>query len=54
VADPAALSAEIALLVDDPARRAAMAAAAARWRGENRGALDRTLEAIRGELARIP
>jgi 3-deoxy-D-manno-octulosonic-acid transferase len=54
VADPGALSAEIALLVGDPARRAAMAAAAAAWSRENGGALERTIEAIQGELARLP
>jgi 3-deoxy-D-manno-octulosonic-acid transferase len=54
VADPAALSAELSLLLRDPARRASMAAAAAAWRGRNGGAVERTLEAVRGELAAIP
>jgi 3-deoxy-D-manno-octulosonic-acid transferase len=54
VADPGGLLSEIALLVGDPARRAAMAAASAGWHKENGGALERTLGAIQGELARIP
>jgi 3-deoxy-D-manno-octulosonic-acid transferase len=54
VADPAALAGELALLVRDPARRAAMASAAAAWSGENGGALERTLVAVRAELAPIP
>jgi 3-deoxy-D-manno-octulosonic-acid transferase len=54
VADPAALAGKLALLVRDPARRASMAAAAAAWRGENGGALERTLAAVRDELASIP
>jgi 3-deoxy-D-manno-octulosonic-acid transferase len=53
-ADPGALAGEIALLVRDPARRASMAAAAGAWRVENGGAVERTLEAVRGELAAIP
>jgi 3-deoxy-D-manno-octulosonic-acid transferase len=54
VADPGALSAELSLLVRDPERREAMALAAAGWRAENGGAVERTLEAIRAELALIP
>jgi 3-deoxy-D-manno-octulosonic-acid transferase len=54
VAGPAALSAELALLVRDPALRDSMAAAAVAWRGRNGGAVERTLEAVRGELAAIP
>jgi 3-deoxy-D-manno-octulosonic-acid transferase len=54
VADPGALAAELALLVRDPARRASMASAAAAWSGENGGAVERTLGAVRAELAAIP
>jgi 3-deoxy-D-manno-octulosonic-acid transferase len=54
VADPGGLLAEIALLIENPTRRTAMAAAAAGWHKENGGALERTLGAIQGELARIP
>ncbi len=52
VADPPALEAELAALVLDPSRRAAMASAASAWSLENGGAVGRTLDAIRGELAR--
>lgn len=54
VADPRALTGELSLIVRDPVRRAAMAAASAGWRRENGGALERTLEAIRGMLEAIP
>jgi 3-deoxy-D-manno-octulosonic-acid transferase len=52
IADPPALEAAVASLVLDPSRRAAMASAAAAWSRENGGAVGRTLEAIRDELAR--
>src|ERR1700690_2612950 len=52
VSDPQALDAELASLVRDPSRRAAMASAASAWSRENGGAVGRTLEAIRVELAR--
>jgi 3-deoxy-D-manno-octulosonic-acid transferase len=53
-ADPAALAAEVMLLVRDPARRASMASAAAAWRARNGGAVERTLGAVRAELAAVP
>jgi 3-deoxy-D-manno-octulosonic-acid transferase len=51
VSDPADLDARLGSLVGDPAKRQAMAAASVAWRGQNGGAVERTLEAIRGELA---
>jgi 3-deoxy-D-manno-octulosonic-acid transferase len=54
VADAADLGAQAAVLLLDPAQREAMAAAAARWHAENGGAVQRTLEAIREELAKPP
>jgi 3-deoxy-D-manno-octulosonic-acid transferase len=54
VSDPAALDAELASLIGDPGRRRAMAAAASVWQSMNGGAVERTLEAIQGELAGAP
>jgi 3-deoxy-D-manno-octulosonic-acid transferase len=54
VSDPADLDRQIGALIGDPAERKAMAAAASSWRNRNGGAVDRTLEAIRGELAGAP
>jgi len=51
VRDADHLSAAIVELFLDPARRAALAAAATAWREENSGATDRTLAIIRAELA---
>lgn len=53
VSDPAALAAALATLLADPARRAAQAAAAQAWQQANRGAIERTVAVIRGELASI-
>ena len=39
-------------ILSDPTRRAALAAAAARWHHDNAGATDRTLTIIREELAK--
>jgi len=51
VADPAALAAATVELLRDEAARARLATAAAAWRAENGGALDRTLAILRSELA---
>jgi 3-deoxy-D-manno-octulosonic-acid transferase len=51
VADARALAHAARGLLQDPARRESMAAAAAAWQRENRGAAARTLDAIRGQLA---
>lgn len=51
VRDAGELAAAAAQLLREPARRAEMAAAADRWRRENVGALGRTLDVIRAELA---
>jgi 3-deoxy-D-manno-octulosonic-acid transferase len=51
VADAADLSEQAAALLRDPAQREALSAAAASWQGDNGGAVDRTLAAIRGEFA---
>ena len=52
VTDPAALARASEELLRDGAQRQALAAAAAQWRRENAGALDRTLAVIREELAK--
>jgi 3-deoxy-D-manno-octulosonic-acid transferase len=52
VRDVAALATEVEALLRDPARRGELAAAAARWRQDNVGAVARTLAVIREELAR--
>lgn len=54
VDDAADLGAKAAVLLLDPSQREAMAEAAARWHSENGGAVRRTLEAIREELAKPP
>jgi 3-deoxy-D-manno-octulosonic-acid transferase len=51
VSGPEELDSHLASLVGDPGRRQAMAAAATSWRNQNGGAVERTLEAIRGELS---
>ena len=51
VADPAALAAEAVALLRDPTRRKALAAAAEAWHRRNSGAVERTLQAIRADLA---
>ena len=53
VADAAALAAEVQDLFRDAARRESLAAAAAGWQRENSGAVARTLQVIRGELAKL-
>ncbi len=52
VADEYALSAEVKALLDDAARRASVAAAAANWQRANAGAVERTLAVLREELAK--
>jgi 3-deoxy-D-manno-octulosonic-acid transferase len=52
VADAAALADEIPRLLADGERRQALAAAAAAWHRENTGAIARTLDVLRAELAR--
>jgi 3-deoxy-D-manno-octulosonic-acid transferase len=54
VADAPDLCVQAAILLRDPALREVMAAAAARWHEENGGAVERTLAAIREELAKTP
>jgi 3-deoxy-D-manno-octulosonic-acid transferase len=54
VPGPAELGDLATALLGDPARRAALSAAAIQWRGENRGGVERTLESLRGELAGSP
>jgi 3-deoxy-D-manno-octulosonic-acid transferase len=51
VADGAALAIEAGRLLGDPGQRAALAAAAAEWHRNNTGAVNRTLQVIREELA---
>ena len=53
VPDAAALAVIATELLGDPARRGALAAAAAEWRRDNAGAVGRTLTAIREELAKL-
>ena len=53
VADEAALSKEVGALLQDSLQRGAMAAAAGRWHRRNAGAVDRTVEVIREELAKL-
>jgi 3-deoxy-D-manno-octulosonic-acid transferase len=53
VPDARGLAREVAGLLGDVQRRAAMADAAGRWQRENAGAVERTLAVIRGELAKI-
>jgi 3-deoxy-D-manno-octulosonic-acid transferase len=53
VADGTALMHEVTALLGDDARRAKLAAAAAQWRRENAGAMDRTLAVVREELAKV-
>jgi len=53
VGGPDELAAAVEELLGDEARRAALAAAAAGWRRENAGAMDRTLRAIRDELDKL-
>ena len=52
VAGAADLELQACALLRDPAARARLSAAAAAWQGDNGGAVDRTLAAIRDELAR--
>jgi 3-deoxy-D-manno-octulosonic-acid transferase len=52
VADAADLSGQASALLGDPAQRALLSAAAAAWQRDNGGAVERTLAAIRGELAK--
>lgn len=52
VADAAALGARVPELLREPARRSALAAAAAEWRRANAGAVERTLAILRAEIAR--
>ncbi len=54
MADAAALTVEVGRLLRDEAERAKLAAAAAQWHRENTGAVERTLEIIRRELALLP
>ena len=53
VADAAALGGAVEDLLRDASRRTGLAAAAAQWRIENAGAVERTLAVIRAELAKI-
>lgn len=53
VADAAALANEATALLRDASRREALAAAAAQWHRENAGAVARTLQIIREELAKL-
>lgn len=54
VADSAALTAAVSVLLTDSARREAQSMAARAWQQSNQGAIHRTLVAIREELARRP
>ena len=54
VADAGSLASEARELLRDSGRRAALAAAAAEWRRENRGAVERTLVVLREELDKRP
>jgi 3-deoxy-D-manno-octulosonic-acid transferase len=53
VADAVQLGSACEELMRDPTRRDALANAAARWRSENLGAVERTLAAIREELSQV-
>jgi 3-deoxy-D-manno-octulosonic-acid transferase len=53
VSDPAELTAAILELFGHPEHRETMASAAALWQKDNTGALQRTLEIVRGELAKL-
>jgi 3-deoxy-D-manno-octulosonic-acid transferase len=53
VCDAADLVATVPILLTDAATRAAMAAAAQEWHRANQGAVDRTMKAIREELAHV-
>jgi 3-deoxy-D-manno-octulosonic-acid transferase len=53
VADAAALTAEVQELMRNATQREALAAAAAQWRRDNGGAVERTLALIREEMAKI-
>ncbi len=52
VADSAALKNEVLTLLSDGVQRQAMATEAGRWQRENAGAVERTLDVIREELAK--
>ena len=54
VTDAASLASEASELLRDSGRRATLGAAAAAWRSENRGAVERTLAVLREELDRRP
>lgn len=54
VATPAALTAAVTQLLREPAQREALAKAASAWHRENAGAVTRTWEHIRAELATLP
>ena len=53
VADPAELATACVELLRDPARRSALARAAAQWREENAGAVKRTLAVLHEEFSRL-
>jgi 3-deoxy-D-manno-octulosonic-acid transferase len=53
VKDGSELAAAIVDVLRDPSKRAALAEAAARWRSENLGAVQRTLQVIHDELSRL-
>jgi 3-deoxy-D-manno-octulosonic-acid transferase len=53
IPDAAALGSVAAELLRDTGRRAALAQAAAQWRRDNSGAVERTLAVLRAELARV-
>jgi 3-deoxy-D-manno-octulosonic-acid transferase len=53
VADAPDLARQAAALLGDPEARGLMSSAAASWRSENGGAVDRTLAVIREELAKV-
>jgi 3-deoxy-D-manno-octulosonic-acid transferase len=53
VADPATLATEVGVLLGDAAARARLAQAAGQWHRDNAGAVERTLEIIRAELAKL-
>ena len=53
VADAPDLARQAALLLGDPGARALMSSAAALWRSDNGGAVERTLAVIREELATV-
>ena len=54
VADASRLAAAAKELLQDVAQRERLAVAAGAWRRDNAGALERTIAAIRDELARLP